>query len=216
MDVVYVHRRKNSDEIIWSIKSVRENLKPRNIFVIGDDPNVEGVIVIKPLKNKWASLSKYHDQINKYLTACQLDIVSEDFIAMNDDFFVLDKWKPVNYNRGSLLQHINLRTKHDSYTRSLLNTEKYLRSKRLPTLSYELHTPFVFNKHRLQLLIASLRMEDRQPLQIRSLYGNTYDIDTRYMEDVKNITNYKGKKLLSTNEKHFKFEPIGSYIRSIL
>lgn len=216
MDVVYVHKRKNSDEIIWSIKSVQKNLKHRNIYVIGDDPGLGGITVINSKLSQWSPFSKYHDQINKYLVACQLEELSDNFIAMNDDFFVMGDWEPINYNRGQLGYQAATRLRRDPYFLSLICTEDCLKAWGIATLSYELHTPFVYNKRKLSDLILTIGVDRRPPLQVRSLYGNTYNVKTEYKEDVKNIADFRTSTLLSTTEHQFTNGEIGEYIRSKL
>lgn len=213
MDVVYVHRQKKSDEINWSIRSLK-NIDYGNIFVIGDDPGVPGVTVIEEQKQPWSQQNKYNNQISKYLTACNTPEISETFLAMNDDFFIMGDWTPVNYNRGTLAQHIENRRIKDSYQRSLQATEIYLQSKGLSTLSFELHTPFVFEKLRLKELISSLPMGHmgNLPMQIRSIYGNSYGVETEYMPDVKNTGNPEGMTLLSTSERYFRSN-LGEFIK---
>lgn len=216
MDVVYIHKQKNSEEIIWSIKSVRKNLKHDNIYVVGDDPGVDGVIIIQPKKKWWSRLSKFHDQVNKYLTAAEHPDISEDFVVMNDDFFIMDPWKPYTYHRGSLKKHIESRVAHDPYRRSLEATRRYLDAQGKSSLSYELHTPMVFNKHKLRSLLYSIDMGINPCYQIRSLYGNTYDEVASYTPDFKNIEDFTEHHLLSTTEDYFTNKPIGQYIRDRL
>lgn len=215
MDIVMPYRKSSSNEIVWAIKSFVKNLPHRNIYVIGDDPKLDGVTHIEPDHNPWYRNSKYHNQINSYLTACKLPFVSRQFIAVNDDFFVLSKWKPVIYNRGSISEHMRLRTRRDEYHRSLDITRRYLESRGFSTLDYELHTPFIFDRYKLKALVNSLSMEPWRMWQIRSLYGNVYKVKSQFTQDVKNPVDYKDKPLLSTSDATFTGE-IGSYIRSKL
>lgn len=213
MDIVFVHKQKQSDEILWSIKSLK-NLPHRNIYVIGDPVDVEGVINVEHNPTGWASLSKYHDQISKYLLACNIPALSANFLAINDDMYLMSEWKPINYNRGSLADHFKERNRRDTYSLSLEHTEKLLRQRNKPTLSFELHTPFIYNKKKLKALIESLEPINR-PIQIRSLYSNIYGVKTEYMADIKNPTNPEGMKLLSTTEKTFS-SSLGNYIKANL
>lgn len=212
LDVVYAYKRVPSEEILWSIKSLK-NLPHRNIYVIGDDPGVEGIIVLPTNAYSWGNFSKYHNQIAKYLTACEHHEISSQFIAMNDDFFVMNEWSPVNYNRGTLRNHIAGRRTKDSYTKSLISTTLLLNQMGLEDLDYELHTPFVFDKSMLKKLIESLTFNRRESYQIRSLYGNAYSTTTELAKDVKNPDSPEGMTLISTDNKTFKGK-LGDYIRS--
>lgn len=215
MDIVMPYRKTNSNEILWAVMSFIKNMPHRNIYVIGDDPEISGVNWLKPELNRWAGNSKYHNQINAYLTACRTPYISNQFIAVNDDFFVMKHWTPEIYNKGTIGDQIKARVRHDEYRGSLSLTKRHLELKGLPTLNYELHTPFVFDKRKLESLINSLSLQPWKLWQIRSLYGNTYQPYSTQRTDVKNPENYKGEALLSTDNKTFRGE-LGEYIRSQL
>lgn len=122
------------------------------------------------------------------------------------------EWQPVNYNRGTLQDHVKWRKKRDGYSRSLVQTDLYLTARNYPTLSFELHTPFVFNKRKLKYLINTLPKQSTTVLQIRSLYGNMYNVDTEYHDDVKNTLH---NVLMSSSNASFKTN-IGNQIRAAL
>lgn len=213
IDIVYVHRQKNSDEILWSIKSLK-NVKHRNIYIIGDPVSHTAVINIPHTAHPWAKRSKYHDQISKLMQVCSDRRISETFLLMNDDMYITKPWQPVNYNRGTLSEHFTNRGMVDQYSRSLMYTDTFLANHSLPALSYELHTPFLMEKTKLKSVIESLPLSG-QALQIRSIYGNTYDVPTEFMEDVKNTDKPETMTLLSTSENTFRGE-LGDYIRKVL
>lgn len=217
LDVVYAYKHTNSDELEWSIKSLK-NVEPRNVYVIGDDPKIDGVKYIQPDKQHWGGYSKYHNQMQNYLTACNHKRISANFLSANDDFFILRPWKPVNYNRGSLKEHIKRRRINDLYARSLNETRKYLEARNFPTLSFELHTPFLFNKMLFKQLITTLEPTIRTRLQIRSLYGNIYGVPTEYREDVKNpkdLDSITDLRLVSSSNGSWNRE-FGDFIRKEL
>lgn len=212
MDCVIPYIKSHSQELLWSVLSL-QNIKHGNVYVIGDKPDMEGIIHLEDDKKAWSHYGSYWNQASKYLTACNNPDISDDFVASNDDFFVMSEWQPINYNRGTLSEHIQGRRMSDQYQRSLMYTEQYLEANNYPALSFELHTPFVYNKRKLKKLIESLPKNRARPLQIRSLYGNIYGVETERIADVKNISDYQGKMLLSTNEKTFTAGDIGEYIR---
>lgn len=201
-DVVYLYKPNKTGELFWSIKSLK-NIEHQNVYIVRDT------------KHDWAGYSKYHNQIAKLLDVCNNDDVSEDFIMFNDDFYVMDKWTPINYNRGLLSDHIQQRNKRDTYSRSLIQTDLYLTGRNYKSLSYELHTPFIFNKTKLKSLIENLPQIRSLWLQIRSLYGNIYNVKTEYMPDVKNPMEYTDKILLSSSDTTIKLG-LGQFIRSEL
>ena len=214
MDVVYVYKKNHSDELKWSVRSVQKNLEHQNIYVVGDDPKIDGVIWV-PHKS---TLGKYQDQMAKYRLACDIDGLSDEFVAMNDDFFVMESWNPENYVRGYLGTHIAARKRLDTYTRSLIATNNYLsQSGAQNQYSFELHIPFVFRKGPLRSLIDDTAEKYKNvALQVRSLYGNVFDINASVRPDVKNPENFADYPLLSTNERSFANGEIGRYIREKL
>lgn len=202
MDIIIPYKQSRSGELEWALESLK-NIKHDKVLVLGDDIELP----------KWGYQSKYHNQIAKLLHACNNEYVSERFAASMDDVFILDEWKPVNYNKGTLQDHIRSRGRNDTYTRSLQYTEAWLKRHGHGTLSFELHTPFVYDKQKLLDLILMIPL--RQPMQIRSLYGNYYNIPTEYREDVKNPTEYIGKDIISTDDITFRGK-LGKYVREVL
>jgi len=215
--VIYPYKKTYSIELKYSIKSLK-NIKHDSVIVIGDKPSYYVPAQLIPNKKySWSKFSPSHNQISKYLTGIKA-INDEDLILMNDDMYILDKWIPENYNRGTLIDHIKQRGRADSYSVSLKNTMQHLDVMGLPTLSYEVHTPFIVKRDKLELAIDELlpHIINGKPILIRSYYGNRFGIKSTYIDDCKNPEDYKGKTLLSTDDQSFTSEDIGEYIRGKL
>lgn len=213
MDVVYPYIKSASRELEYSLKSLKHIAHDR-VFVIGPNPDYPiDAQVIQPARNGWSRYSPYHDVINKLLTACELD---DEIILMNDDIFLMSQNKIVTYNRGTLTDHMNSR-RFDSYSRALRNTQRILRQGGYGDIDFELHTPMVMNTALLKIAITELlpHLKSSRALMIRSYYGNRFAVESEYMQDVKNPSNYKDLPILSTNEMTFAGE-IGDYIREKL
>ena len=212
MDVVYPYKLSSSEELEYSLKSL-QNIDYEHVYIIGDKPPVGNHVPLT--KPYWASYGPAHDQIAKYYHVKDME-TSDSLLLMNDDFYCLGKWTPENYNRGTLEQHIKDRRRLDYYTGQLQSTQRYLTQQGLPTLSYELHTPFLVDKAKLIQAIEELLpyIMKRQTVLIRSYYGNRFGIESKYMQDVKNPDDVQGKTLLSTSEKTFN-NYVG-YIKSVL
>jgi len=212
MDVVYPYKKNYSNELEWSIKSLK-NIKYKNIYVVGDNPdfNLKATLV-KPTKRAWHIFSPFHDQIDKYLTACETS-KSDYLLLLNDDMFILDKTQIKNYNRGSITQHLNERN-IDSYSSGLRSTMEYLKSKGYTEVDFELHIPMLVERLKLKQAIEELIpiLSTSKKIMIRSYYGNRFNIESEYMEDIKNkiATPY-----MSTNEDTF-LGDLGEHIRNRL
>lgn len=187
MDVILPYKQSRSEELRWALKSLKNLSGVDKVYVIGERPsyNVYAIFVEDETK-PWSNLSPHHNQISKYLTACNLD-VSEDLLIMNDDFYILEGTEPKNYDRGLLIDHIHER-KFDSYTRALKQTSDYLRSKGLQEIDFEMHIPMVVKKSLLKQSIKEIipDISKGKTIFIRSYYGNRYEIESEYLEDPKN------------------------------
>lgn len=216
MDMVWVYvNRGEQEELEYSIKSAK-NVEHGREIVIGDKPNFD-VEHMKPSIVRWSMLSPHHDVISKLNYLTQAD-VSDDFILMNDDFFVMKPTEIPVAHRGTLEDHIAGRRLNDSYTKTLRKTYDYLKLLGFENpFSYELHIPMVFNKKKLAGMYETVipRITSASPMLTRSLYGNIFEIGGEKMDDVKNMKDFEGQTFLSTNEKTFN-DDIGKYIRGVV
>lgn len=217
MDVIYPYLRNYSRELQWSIKSL-DNIEHGKVIVAGDDPLYPiGATIRRTQEPYWASFNPYANVIFKVIDAIE-SIVSEDFLLMNDDFFIMKPQEIVNYYRGTLDDHIAARSGNDSYSQALKNTKQWLESKGYPTKSFEAHTPMLMNAKRFQEMFEAIGREVRggSTLLMRSIYGNMFNIEAVLIdEDPKTPTDVRGKALLSTTEQSF-LSGAGRYIRNSL
>lgn len=124
---------------------------------------------------------------NNILSACRSELVEEDCIFMNDDFFLLRLWSPVPAKRGALHDHIN-RTPPGKWRSSLVSTQVMVKGSWgiEDPYSYELHIPLPAPKSEmLHALERSGSAGERNPPQWRSLWGNMFRPDASVREDVK-------------------------------
>jgi len=219
MDVVWAYMAsRNPQELEYSIKSVQKNIKHGRLIVIGDKPEFKTIAEHhKPPICRWAFLSPHHDVIAKIYHATTMDI-TDDFIFMNDDFYCMKPTEIKANHRGTIQKHIDGRSRNDAYTKSLVNTKKYLVDKGIvEPLSYELHTPIVYNKVKLKKMYDDMMeiIKYNAPLLTRTLYGNIYKIGGEYMDDPKNPHEYDDKIFLSSSENSFAGR-LGEYVKEKL
>jgi hypothetical protein len=116
---------------------------------------------------------------------CSSPQISNKFVLMNDDFYIIKKINNIGtFHGGYLLNKINLYQKlngNSQYTRKLSGTYKKLRALGFENpLDYELHVPMIMEKEKLRIVLELL-----DQFLWRSIYGNKFDVGGTQMEDVK-------------------------------
>lgn len=222
MDVLYpLKQHENNFELRYSLRSIEANLPHDRVFVCGFKPSWLTDDVIHIPSEQPRLETKYLKSTKNLIAAMEDERLSEDFILMNDDFFVM---LPLEYvptlHRESLAQMIDFYyKKHQSspYTFGLRATFKALQDRGVDEpISYELHVPIVLNKKKFrEILEISLSMEG---FGKRTLYGNLNNIGGEYSEDVKFTNQLRpivpNMPFLSTDEGSFLYHPIGGYIQA--
>jgi hypothetical protein len=150
MDVVYICRPGDNEELRYSIRSVVKNLPHSRIWLVGGKPSwYTGDHINVPQKK-----SKFKNARANMNAIVANKEISDDFILMNDDFFILKPIKrPAYYYAGTLQQKIEyFESEHprSKYTQLLRKTMKVLNENGIEEpLDYALHVPFVMNKQKL-------------------------------------------------------------------
>lgn len=192
MDVLYClgsGSRYNNKEIYHSIRLLAKHCSYDRLWIIGDKP--EDV----PLDTEYyyvpftENFSATRNVFMKLVTMCQYTDISEDFLYMMDDVFIIKKIVPETYplyHSGNIREYKML----NPYLGEVLETKRYLERQKKPTLHFGVHCPIVYNKKKI-LEIDSFywkyvnSKEKRYGLNPRILYGNWFDGDKRYIEDLK-------------------------------
>jgi hypothetical protein len=179
MDYVYICREGDNEELRYSIRSVVANATHDKIWVIGYKPDwyIGNYIQIDNIGSKFENITNCH----KILP--DIGALSEEFVIMNDDFFILKPLgKMPTFSDGTLTDKIEknmISAGLSKYVRALITAKKRLHKLGITDpINYDLHTPMVFNK----ALLASV---DDLTLSPRSLYGNLFKIDSIMIDDVK-------------------------------
>ena len=180
MDIVYplIKTKDNNTELLFSLRSL-SNISHGKVFIIGHKPEwVENVVHI-PCDDPYSQ--KVCNAYHKIKKACLNDELSEDFILMNDDFYITEPTEIKYYHQGTIADHLERRRQmghiKSRYCRSLQRAQDIFPQ----GLDYELHIPFIYNKKKFLALDFDLK----NPPLLRSLYGNTYNVKGKQMEDVK-------------------------------
>lgn len=155
LDVVYVvGPDRPGDALRYSLRSLK-NLPHRDVWTIGTIPEYVGgdahLRALEPKEDKWENINQ------SILTAACIPDITENFILMNDDFFV---YKPCDdlkmYHQGPLPQYIDRlyesgKNPDNGWFKALRRTRDFgWRTGTVDTRAFECHTPLVFNKECVQ------------------------------------------------------------------
>lgn len=179
MDFVYICRSGTNEELRYSIRSVEKHFPDSKIWVVGYKPYWYSGNFL-PVKD---STVKYENIRLAILAITSCKEISNNFVLMNDDFFIINPIKKIPTYYGGSFEDKVLRYQSinalNGYTRLLRSTLLFMQKQRLNLLDYDLHVPMVFNKKKLKP-IASI-----PNVCTRTLYGNTYNIGGKLINDVK-------------------------------
>lgn len=180
MDLVYVCREGENEELRYSLRSVVKNLPESRIWLVGYQPDwyVGDFISVEDIGNKFANI------FNAMKVAASTKEISNNFIFMNDDFFLL---KPISriprLNGGKLVDkmqaYMDLTGPNSTYASLLSKTYKKLVKAGIhDPVDYDIHVPMHFNKKKLQAVIDGTTLP-------RSVYGNVFSVSGKSISDVK-------------------------------
>jgi hypothetical protein len=179
MDLVYICRDGKNEELRYSIRSAVKNLPHDKIWVVGGKPDWYTGNYIEVDQGK----AKYTNARNSLKAICNSKDISDSFILMNDDFYIINKVDSVPYMyAGTLNDKIEQREdifSGNTYTTLLRKTLGSLSRKKLDVaLDYELHVPMIMEKRKLEkvLMLSGLW---------RSVYGNIFNVGGIQVKDVK-------------------------------
>lgn len=193
MDILYTLKNcSNCDELTYSLRSL-VNLPHDRVFIVGGCPNninKSKVIHIKTEQNS----TKWKNSTENVKKACADARLSDDFILMNDDFFILRQ--VANPVQEFNIAWDTMQKLYDSslargaacanWYKGMKETKDLLQKQGISDpLCYDLHTPFVFNKAKFLKIFDIAGINDIDVLHWRSVYGNLYLKDTQFIEDVK-------------------------------
>lgn len=187
MDVVYPLKRSAGPyrELRFSLRSLR-NLPHSNVYLVGGCP--PWVRNVRHLEAEQQP-TKWLDSSNNIRVACMLDEVSDPFILMNDDFFVMEPVDSVPVlNRGSVLDVAQECRENGITTGAYIGGMHATRNELIrlgfdDPLSFELHVPMVI--HKREFLGARELGSRIDPGHVRTAYGALLGWTSERVTDVK-------------------------------
>lgn len=232
MDVVYLFKEdteNNSEELRYSLRSLK-NVPHGKVFIAGEKPDWATNVIHIPVVQSKTKSENWGMNMSAAVRSRQ---VFENFIMMNDDFFIMKPMTKVpNLHFGNMKQVIALYDKrYPDGSDYILNMKKLyemltMRGYSNP-ISYELHIPMIINKQNVIQLYKDVANE---PLyQFRTFYGNYFAIGGTPVNDVKvfldsahNDPDYnsnpmeylKKQAFLSATGGSFKRGLVGNFVRN--
>jgi hypothetical protein len=181
MDIVYIFREwsENCLELRYSLRSLK-NIKHWKVFIIGYKPKWIKNIIHIDAEDPY--IIKSLNALHKINIACNDDRISDDFILMNDDFYITEPTEVKYYYQGTMENHLidkRNRSLHWSYVRNLTKTYTLFQK----WMDFSLHAPIIYNKKKFLELQEYYDMKEWYLL--RNLYCNHYKIEWEYLEDCK-------------------------------
>jgi hypothetical protein len=185
-DVVYTlgkGSRLKDFEIRMSLRSIERHLKGiLCVYVIGEKPDWLQNVVHMQYDDE-SSVPDYNI-MRKVTAACDLPEITDSFLFMNDDHFLLQDFEAETfpyYYMGTLEQAFKGR--NDGYGKRANNSLKHLQENNLPTKHFDIHTPILYNKQEFKKNVSSL--DWKEGYIIKSLYANSLKIEGVEMKDNK-------------------------------
>jgi hypothetical protein len=181
MDFVYICRSGDNEELRYSIRSVVSSFPDSRIWVVGGKPDwyCGNYVAVDQDKNTYTNAS------NNLRAICDNLDIYDDFVLMNDDFFIVNKISSIEYfYGGTLIEKISLYkdlVSSSYYISKLSMTLSRLKKYKIDQpLDYELHVPFPMNKNNLAKVL-----DKNSRYLYRSIYGNLFNVGGKLLEDVK-------------------------------
>jgi hypothetical protein len=185
MDFVYICRDGENEELRYSIRSVLNSFPEAKVWLVGGKPEWYSGHCVPVEQNS----NKYANALKNLKFLCEHPEISNNFVLMNDDFFIIKKINSVDqFYNGLLSDKINRFTQitgSSMYIKKLITTNKKLIDLGIKNpIDYELHTPMPMNKTGL------LDVIEKYPECLwRSMFGNLYNVGGTQMDDVKIYVN---------------------------
>jgi hypothetical protein len=228
IDIVipYTEGETKGAELKLCLEGIKRHMvNHRNVYIIGDRPSFEGDYI--HVQETDRGRGKQDNIRIKILTGCELPKISDPFLFMNDDYFLIRQMDasaiPYCYNKN-MFQAWNDKRKVGSYKQALHNTVELLGPH---ALHYDIHYPILYDKSAFKYSMQAGNWEDwskRDGYVIKSIYCNISKVEGVQMDDPK-LKDFlltpeevhgvvKGWPMFSTDENSFN-QAVIDYLASI-
>ena len=187
LDVVYiVGFDEDNEQLRYSLRSLAKNIPHRNVWIYGGRLNWYSEKIQLGDREQRGGY-KWQKASFSLRPICQNGQLSDDFVLMNDDFFILKPIEKLDYFYHTTLADTIAERRDDinapnSYKHIIADAKRWLDDRQLPDKDYELHLPMIFNKKKLLEL---LQEQGAWVGATRSRYANKYAVGGEERQDVK-------------------------------
>jgi hypothetical protein len=165
--------RWNDTELRYCLRSVEKHLTGYgDIFIIGEKPDwVRNVIHIPCAGYGDKTYDKERNIYTKVMAAIADKRVTDDFLFMNDDHFLLQNYEAGKfpfYCHGWLSEYMTV----TDYKNTVKNTNELLRPLGHDCLYFDLHCPIIYNKEKFAWCVSDADWSTPFGYCIKTVYGN--------------------------------------------
>lgn len=184
LDFVYIVKEdEHNEDLRYSLRSIAKYYPENKVWIVGYKPSWVKNVSYLPVKQ---TEDKWKNSITNILAACNCPDISDNFILMNDDFFMIKPLVPIEMigNASLGILSMNIAKKYKNMNSSWYRAFEYVRDllKELnipePYYDYEAHLPLEINKKKfievMNLPKVQEFMQTSKILHKRTLYKN-YD-----------------------------------------
>jgi hypothetical protein len=162
--------RNNDIELRYCLRSIEKHLSGYgDIFLIGHKPKWVNNVIHIPAEDEQRTWWKERNIYRKILLACEDPRVSDDFLFMNDDHYLLADFVAGEfpYYYEAFLSRITIRD--DQYGATARNTAALFNHN---PCHYDIHCPIVYNKEVFKLAFEGVDWEKKHGYCIKTVYCN--------------------------------------------
>lgn len=192
MKFVYPYKFKRSHfEISESLRWLYIAYPDAEVYIIGDAPDISLPFVHIPYTSHLSSPGS--EVTDKVMLFCH--IIGDEFILMNDDFFITDRFPFHQVMRNG---YITITPGHSlTYQQACENTIDFLVANHLELINYECHQPVLIQACRFIELFGQIEYQSHNHL-LKSMYFNTWPMRSYPGENLKlGHSLHKAKRYLS-------------------
>lgn len=223
MDAVYiVAEQPDHEDLRYSLRSLWAHFRHDRVWIVGDLPDWAAGVTHLPTDQ---SSTVWTNSTNNLLAACLQPDLSDEFVFICDDHFILRPVTEIPVHHQGPITHRYPRATGpvpvgDRRYSGMEGTYRLLVAWGASTYwNYELHIPMVLHKEKMAETIRRARLEDAliDRLRKRTLYGNIWDVGGTQIADVTS-RHYEDtwepeQMFVSTSDRSFRDWPVGTRLR---